>query len=70
MINHGAGTMPVDAPAPNGGVRYNLLIDEANAPPPHWVEAHDGVKDAEGKLSRPRRISRQPYQCKTNYLEE
>jgi len=50
VINHGAGTMPVDAPAPNGGVRYNLLIDEANAPPPHWVEAHDGVKDAEGKL--------------------
>eukprot|EP00446_Apocalathium_sp_SHHI-4_P061938 CAMPEP_0177422192 /NCGR_PEP_ID=MMETSP0368-20130122/71198_1 /TAXON_ID=447022 ORGANISM="Scrippsiella hangoei-like, Strain SHHI-4" /NCGR_SAMPLE_ID=MMETSP0368 /ASSEMBLY_ACC=CAM_ASM_000363 /LENGTH=225 /DNA_ID=CAMNT_0018892115 /DNA_START=57 /DNA_END=732 /DNA_ORIENTATION=- len=28
IINHGAGTMPVDAPAPHGGTRYNLLVTD------------------------------------------
>ena len=48
IINHGAGTMPVDAPAPHGGTRYTLLTDPPEAAPPHWVEAHNGRKDADG----------------------
>ena len=64
VINHGAGTMPVDAPAPNGGVRYNLLIDEANAPPPHWVEAplHCGLGDPPRDGESPRGLPGLPRQ--------
>ena len=51
LINHGAGTMPVDAPAPHGGMRYSLLQDPPNAPAPWMVSAHDGRKDANGKLN-------------------
>ena len=50
VINHGAGTMPVDAPAPHGGTRYHLLQDDANAPAPYWVTTHDGCKRSDGKL--------------------
>ena len=53
IINHGAGTMPVDAPAPHGGVRYNLLVDGPGAQEVHWVAAHDGSKDGEGRLVFP-----------------
>ena len=31
ILNHGAGTMPVGAPAPHGGERYTLLTDGAPA---------------------------------------
>lgn len=53
ILNHGAGTMPVDAPAPHGGLRYSLLTDEAGAPAPSYVDAHDGNKDDTGKLVFP-----------------
>ena len=50
VINHGAGTMPVDAPAPHGGQRYTLLEDTVDAPRPYHVAAHAGDKDTHGKL--------------------
>ena len=51
IVNHGAGTMPVGAPAPHGGTRYSMLQDDADAAPPRLVAAHDGSKDIDGKLS-------------------
>jgi hypothetical protein len=42
---------PVDAAAPHGGTRYSLLSDPEDAPAPRHVGAHDGTKDADGKLS-------------------
>jgi len=48
VINSGAGTMPVDAPAPHGGTRYSLLTDAADAAPVFWVDPHDGVRGADG----------------------
>eukprot|EP00310_Coccolithus_braarudii_P011750 CAMPEP_0183361562 /NCGR_PEP_ID=MMETSP0164_2-20130417/62173_1 /TAXON_ID=221442 /ORGANISM="Coccolithus pelagicus ssp braarudi, Strain PLY182g" /LENGTH=284 /DNA_ID=CAMNT_0025536187 /DNA_START=64 /DNA_END=915 /DNA_ORIENTATION=- len=52
LINRGAGTMPVDAPAPHGGVRYNLLSDPPEAQEPRWRPTpHDGTKDADGCLA-------------------
>mmetsp|Transcript_5604 Transcript_5604/g.14843 ORF Transcript_5604/g.14843 Transcript_5604/m.14843 type:complete len:266 (+) Transcript_5604:67-864(+) len=51
VINHGAGVMPVDAPAPHGGTRYSLLVDPSGAPTPYHVDAHTGIKDSEGKLA-------------------
>ena len=53
IINHGAGTMPVDAPAPHGGTRYQLLEDADGVPPSWQVEAHAGNKGADGKLHFP-----------------
>lgn len=50
VINHGAGTMPVDAPAPYNGTRYTLLEDPLDAAKPCIVAAHDGSKSADGKL--------------------
>ena len=50
IINHGAGTMPVDAPAPHNGMRYSLLEDPPGALPPFSVGAHNGTKGADGKL--------------------
>ena len=50
IINHGAGTMPVDAPAPYNGTRYTLLEDPPNAMKPFTVPAHDGGKGEDGKL--------------------
>ena len=47
IINHGAGVMPVDAPAPFGGARYSLLVDSDNAPPTRWICAHDGCRNQE-----------------------
>ena len=44
IINHGAGTMPVDAPAPYNGVRYTLLEQPADAPALLQVEPHCGSK--------------------------
>jgi hypothetical protein len=44
VINHGAGVMPVDAPAPFGGERYTLLRDSEDAPPPEWRDPHDGLR--------------------------
>ena len=41
--------MPVAAPAPFGGKRYTLLEDPADAPAPHWVDAHDGARNG-GRL--------------------
>ena len=43
--------MPVDAPAPHGGQRYSLLVDEAGAAAPWRVAAHRGhpAKAAGGK---------------------
>ena len=51
IVNHGAGTVPVDASAPFGGVRYTLLQDDPDVAPPTWVAAHDGTRSADGKLS-------------------
>mmetsp|Transcript_23342 Transcript_23342/g.65966 ORF Transcript_23342/g.65966 Transcript_23342/m.65966 type:complete len:311 (-) Transcript_23342:102-1034(-) len=51
IINHGAGTMPVDAPAPHGGTRYNLLVDGPRDQPPRRIAVHDGKRDAEGRLA-------------------
>ena len=50
IINHGAGTMPVDAPAPYAGTRYSLLEDPVGADPPWYVQPHDGSKNAGGQL--------------------
>ena len=50
LINHGAGTMPVDAPAPHGGTRHSLLEDGADSSPPSQVDPHDGAKSDDGKL--------------------
>ena len=50
LINHGAGTMPVDAPAPHNGTRYTLMVDPPDASPPFTVAAHDGSKGPDGKL--------------------
>ena len=50
IINHGAGTMPVDAPAPYDGTRYTLLEDPADAAKPSMVAPHDGIKGADGRL--------------------
>lgn len=50
VINHGAGTMPVDAAAPFNGTRYSLLEDPADAPPVYYLNLHDGARDADGKL--------------------
>eukprot|EP00316_Scyphosphaera_apsteinii_P002278 CAMPEP_0119321482 /NCGR_PEP_ID=MMETSP1333-20130426/55531_1 /TAXON_ID=418940 /ORGANISM="Scyphosphaera apsteinii, Strain RCC1455" /LENGTH=304 /DNA_ID=CAMNT_0007328463 /DNA_START=9 /DNA_END=923 /DNA_ORIENTATION=+ len=50
VVNHGAGTMPVDASAPYGGTRYCLLQDPPEAPGPYYVDPHHGNKDADGKL--------------------
>lgn len=51
VINNGAGTMPVDAPAPYDGKRYSLLVDKPSARPMYWVAAHEGRRDeATGKL--------------------
>lgn len=44
LVNHGAGTMPVGAPAPFNGARYTLLSDPADAPAPWTVQAHNGVR--------------------------
>ena len=51
IVNHGAGTMPVGAPAPHGGERYSLLEDHEHAQQPYTVAAHDGTKGADGNLS-------------------
>ena len=48
VINNGAGTMPVDAPAPHGGTRYSLLTEATDAAPVFWVDMHDGVRAADG----------------------
>ena len=48
VINNGAGTMPVDAPAPHGGTRYSLLTDPTDAASVFWVDPHDGVRGADG----------------------
>ena len=48
MINNGAGTMPVDAPAPHGGTRYSLLTDPPDAAATFWVDSHDGSRGADG----------------------
>ena len=37
VINHGAGTMPVDAPAPYDGTRYSLLRDASTDSAPYIV---------------------------------
>ena len=50
IVNHGAGTVPVDAPAPYNGTRYTLLQDPPDAPAPFTVAAHSGVKGQDGKL--------------------
>jgi len=50
VVNHGAGTMPVDAPAPYGGTRYFFLEDPEDAAPPWRVAMHDGSKNAKGEL--------------------
>jgi hypothetical protein len=50
IVNHGAGTMPVGAPAPHGGERYSLLKDHEHAQQPYTVAAHDGTKGADGEL--------------------
>jgi hypothetical protein len=50
VINHGAGTMPVDAPAPHGGTRYSLLEDMPGDRVTHNLELNDGAKDPQGKL--------------------
>jgi hypothetical protein len=67
IINHGAGTMPVDAPAPHGGTRYTYLEDAPDVPPPTYVGENDGIKDADGKLSFPDaphfRPSMTPAEC-------
>lgn len=49
VINHGAGTMPVGAPAPFGGTRYTILQDPANASV-KYVSPHKGQRDRDGKL--------------------
>ena len=48
VINNGAGTMPVDAPAPHGGTRYSLLTDPTDAASVFWVDPHDGVRGTDG----------------------
>jgi hypothetical protein len=50
LLNHGAGTMPLDAPAPYNGTRYTLLEDPADAKPPFYVPSHDGDKASDGAL--------------------
>jgi hypothetical protein len=51
LVNNGAGTMPLNAPAPFGGERYTLLVDDPDACPPTQVSAHDGKSRCkEGKL--------------------
>ena len=50
IINHGAGTMPVDAPAPYNGTRYTFLVDPPDAAKPFTAAAHDGSKGEDGKL--------------------
>lgn len=45
ILNNGAGTMPVDAPAPHGGTRYTLLTDPPDAALPHWLDPHSGLRD-------------------------
>jgi hypothetical protein len=50
IINHGAGTMPVGAPAPYNGTRYTFLQDPPDAAKPFTAAAHDGSKGADGKL--------------------
>jgi hypothetical protein len=50
IINRGAGTMPVDAQAPHNGMRYSLMVDDADAPRPWRAAAHDGSKGEDGKL--------------------
>jgi hypothetical protein len=51
IINNGAGTMPLNAPAPFGGERYTLLVDDAGACPVTQVSPHDGgFRCKEGKL--------------------
>ena len=50
LLNHGAGTVPVDAPAPYNGTRYTLLEDPPDAKPPFHVPSHDGVKGSDGAL--------------------
>eukprot|EP00930_Biecheleria_cincta_P041002 TRINITY_DN28085_c0_g1_i1.p1 TRINITY_DN28085_c0_g1~~TRINITY_DN28085_c0_g1_i1.p1 ORF type:complete len:276 (+),score=32.79 TRINITY_DN28085_c0_g1_i1:81-908(+) len=49
IINHGAGTMPIDAPAPFGGTRYTILRDPPGAKIRH-VAAHTGKRDSDGSL--------------------
>lgn len=49
LINHGAGTMPLDAPAPYNGTRYTLLLDPDGAPAPFTEQAHSGHK-TDGRL--------------------
>ena len=60
IINRGAGTMPVDAAAPYNGTRYNFLEDPPEAPAPSTVAAHDGIKDADGKLNFPDALEFRP----------
>jgi len=51
ILNHGAGTMPVDAPAPFGGERYSLLVDPPGTSAPTWGAPHGGQRDpSTGKL--------------------
>lgn len=50
IINNGAGTMPLNAPAPFGGERYTLLVATGGKTTQSQAAAHDGSKDAEGKL--------------------
>jgi hypothetical protein len=51
IINNGAGTMPLNAPAPFGGERYTLLVDDnGGKTQQRQAEPHDGTRDAEGKL--------------------
>ena len=50
VINNGAGVMPVGAPAPYNGTRYTMLSDPPGAAPLSCVPAHDGLRDASGKL--------------------
>ena len=45
VVNNGAGTMPVDAPAPHGGMRYSLLTDPLEAPKTRWIDPHTGVRE-------------------------
>lgn len=50
VSNSGAGVMPVGAAAPYNGERYTLLSDAPDAPPPTLAPAHDGARDAAGRL--------------------
>lgn len=59
VINHGAGTMPLDAPAPFGGIRYTILTDPTGVVP-SYTSAHSGLRDNGGKLAFPDALEFRP----------